>query len=198
MKGRCTRSGSAELLTPEEYLAQERTAEHRSEYFNGVVVAMAGGTFEHAVIAGEIFFRLRNQLEGRPCFVFGENMKVRIDRANLFRYPDISALCGPVMLHDRERDAYCNPTLIIEVLSPSTARVDRGEKFALYRLLDSLIEYLLVAQDAPSAELFRKLPNGTWITQTFTALEDVIALESIGASLRLGDVYSKVPLAPSE
>jgi len=185
----------AELLTPEEYLAQERTAEFRSEYFNGVVVAMAGGTLEHSVIATELIYQLRRQIEGRPCLVFNSDMKVRVERANLFRYPDISALCGPVMLHDRERDAYCNPALIVEVLSPSTAAVDRGEKFALYRLLDSLVEYLLVAQDAPRAELFRKLPDGTWITEAFTSPEDVITLDSIGASLRLADVYSKVALS---
>ena len=158
---------------------------------------MAGGTFEHALIAGEIYRRLANQVEGRPCLVFGENMKVRIERANLFRYPDISALCGPVMLYDRERGAYCNPALIAEVLSPSTAAVDRGEKLALYRRLDSLAEYLLVAQEVPHAELFRKLANGVWTTQTFTAPEDIIVLESIGASLRLADVYAKVTLPPT-
>lgn len=182
-----------ELLTPEEYLAQERAAEFRSEYFNGLVVAMAGGTMIHDLITGEIQRRLGNQMEGRPCNVFTSNIKVRIDRANVFRYPDVSALCGPVLLHDRERDACCNPALIVEVLSSSTAKKDRGEKFVIYRLLDSLVEYLLVEQATRRAELFRKLPDGRWTAQTFTAPDDVIELTSIGASLRLADIYSKVP-----
>ncbi len=184
----------AELLTSEEYLVQERAAEGRSEYFNGLVIAMAGGTMDHALIAGEIQYRLRGQIEGRPCLVFNSDMKVRIDRANVFRYPDVSALCGPVLLHDRERDAFCNPALIVEVLSSSTAKKDRGEKFALYRLLDSLVEYLLVEQKSQRAELFRKLPDGRWTTQVFSEPDDLIELASIGATLRLADVYSKVPV----
>ncbi len=174
---------SAELVTAEEYLVQERAAEFRSEYFNGSVVAMAGGGMDHALISCEIVYRLRNQFEGRPCMVFNSDMKVRIDRANAFRYPDVSALCGPVFLHDRGRDAFCNPALIVEVLSSSTAALDRGVKFAIYRLLDSLVEYLLVEQESRRAELFRKQPD------------DVISLESVGATLRLADIYAKVPPA---
>lgn len=179
-----------ELLSPDQYLEQERAADFRSEYFNGRIVAMAGGTIEHSLISTKILRLLGNQLDGRPCHVFNSDMKVRVDRANLFRYPDISALCGPILLHDRSRDAYCNPTLIIEILSSSTAPSDRGAKFALYRLLDSLIEYVLVEQESHRAELFRKQADGKWTTRIFTSDDDIIPLDSIGAELRLADIYA--------
>ncbi len=187
-------SRSADLPSPAEYLARERVAEHRSEYLNGVIVAMAGVTFAHDIISGNVQRHLGNQLADRPCFVFSSDMKVRIERANLFRYPDVSAVCGPVLFHDEVQDAYENPTLIVEVLSPGTERYDRTEKFALYRLLDSLTEYLLIAQDRCHAELFRSQPGGQWTEQTYTSPEDFIILESIGCTLRLGKLYEKVPL----
>ena len=183
-----------EIFTPAEYLARERTAEEKSEYLNGILVAMAGNTFAHDVIKGNIARFIGNQLAGRPCHVFTSDMKVRIERANLFRYPDVSALCGPVQFHDGEKDAYENPSLIVEVLSPSTARSDRAAKFALYRFLDSFAEYLLVAQDRTHAELFRKQPDGQWTTESYTAPADLVTLESIGCTLRLVDIYDKVPL----
>ncbi|MEO8350948.1 MAG: Uma2 family endonuclease [Chthoniobacteraceae bacterium] len=182
----------AEILTPEEYLEMERAAEERSEYVNGIVVAMAGGTFEHDIIAGNIQRSLGTQLRDRPCYAFTANMKVRIDRANVFRYPDASALCGPVLFHDQTRDAYCNPGLIVEVLSPGTERYDRTDKFALYRMLDSFTEYLLVAQDRREAQLFRKQPDERWTEQTFTQPEEIVVLESIASSLHLSDIYDKV------
>ncbi len=187
-------SRAADLPSPVEYLARERAAEHRSEYLNGVIVAMAGVTFAHDIISGNVQRHLGNQLADRPCFVFSSDMKVRIERANLFRYPDISAVCGPVLFHDEVHDAYENPALIVEVLSPSTERYDRTEKFALYRFLDSLNEYLLIAQDRCFAELFRSQPGGQWTEQTYTSPEEFIILESIGCTLRLGKLYEKVPL----
>jgi Uma2 family endonuclease len=182
------------IFTPEEYLARERAATERSEYVNGVIVAMAGGTFAHDLIKSNVKRLIGNQLVGRPCFVFSSDMKVRIDRANLFRYPDASALCGPMQFHDAEQDAYGNPALIVEVLSPGTERYDRTEKFALYRFLDSFIEYLLIAQDRREAQLFRREPDGQWSSEIFTGPHETIALESISCTLRLGDLYDKVPL----
>ena len=187
-------SRSADLLSPAEYLVRERAAEHRGEYFNGVIVAMAGVTFAHDIISGNVRRHLGNQLADRPCYVFSSDMKVRIQRANLFRYPDVSAVCGPVLFHDDVQDAHENPALIVEVLSPGTERYDRTEKFALYRFLESLTEYLLIAQDRCHAELFRCQPGGPWTEQTYTAPEDFIILESIGCTLRLGHLYEKVPL----
>ena len=187
----------ADLISAAEYLERERAAETRSEYINGVIVEMSGGTMAHDIIAGNIFRLIGNQLVGRPCRVFTSNMKVRIERANLFRYPDISALCGPVALHDSIGDVYLNPSFLCEVLSPSTEAYDRGEKFALYRLLDSFVEYLIAAQDRHCVQLFRRSRRGGWESTEFTEPDDVITLESIGCSLRVADIYDKVEIPPA-
>lgn len=188
-------SRTADLLSPADYLIRERAAEQCSEYLNGVIVTMAGATFAHDIIAGNIQRHLGNQMAERPCYVFSSDMEVRIQRANLFRYPDISAVCGPVLFHDDVQDAYENPGLIVEVLSSSTERYDRTEKFALYRFLDSLTEYLLVAQDRYYAELFRRHLESQWTEQVYSEPNDLIVLESIGCTLRLGKLYEKVPLS---
>lgn len=181
-------------LTPEEYLLQERAAEFRSEYWNGLVEAMAGASLEHNLLKHNIEFLLGSQLRNRPCFVFSSDMKVRVKSANLFRYPDISAVCGPVDFFDEERDVYHNPALIVEVLSPSTERYDRQRKFALYGLVESLGEYLLVSQDGTELELHRRGPDGRWTSATYTDPEAVVTLESVGCELRLSEVYAKMEL----
>jgi Uma2 family endonuclease len=174
------------LLTPEEYLERERRAELRSEYVNGEIRAMAGGTWNHAHAA------LAVQLRGRPCTVAGSDMKVRIDKANVFLYPDISGLCGPILNHDKSRDAYCNPSVIVEVLSPATEAYDRGPKFALYRLLDSLFEYLLVRQDRIEVEVFTRGGDGCWTSVIYNEPADRIDLRTLDCSLTLADIYERV------
>lgn len=183
-----------EILTADEYLRIERLAETKSEYVNGQVYAMAGGTVRHNLIAGNIYRRIGNQLEKRPCMIFNSDMKVRIDKANAFRYPDFSGLCGPILHHDGEQDAYCNPALIVEVLSPSTAAFDRGEKFILYRLLDTLVEYLLVRQDRMEAELFSRESTQQWSSVIYNEASDVIAVKSLNCTLTLEEIYDKVSL----
>ncbi len=181
-----------EIMTADEYLRIERLAETRSEYVNGKVYAMAGGTIRHNLIAVNICRRLGNQLEKRPCMIFSSDVKVRIDKANAFRYPDLSGLCGPILHHDDEQDAYCNPSLIVEVLSPSTAAFDRGEKFVLYRLLDSLLEYLLVRQEHMEVELFSRESTQQWTSVIYNEASDVIALKSLNCTLTLEEIYEKV------
>ncbi len=180
------------ILTADAYLRIERLAETRSEYVNGKVYAMAGGTMNHHRISGNIYRRLGNQLERRPCEVFHSDMKVRIDKANAFRYPDLSGLCGPILHHDGEKDAYCNPALIVEVLSPSTEVFDRGDKFNLYRLLDTLMEYLLVRQDRMEAELFTRESTQQWTSVLYNEAADVIPLKSLNCTLTLEEIYDKV------
>ena len=181
-----------DILTADEYQRMERLAEVRSEYVNGRVYAMAGGTMNHQRISGNIYRKLGNQLERRPCEVFNCEVKVRIDKANAFRYPDLSGLCGPILHHDEEQDAYCNPALIVEVISPSTAAFDRGEKFVLYRLLDSLLEYLLVRQDHMEVELFSRESTQQWTSVIYNEASDVIALKSLNCTLTLEEIYEKV------
>jgi Uma2 family endonuclease len=180
------------LFTAEEYLRLERDAEFKSEYVNGNVYAMAGAKVNHNRIAANVLRNLGNQLRSRPCEAFGSDMKVRIDKANAFRYPDISALCGPILFHDQVQDAYCNPSVIVEVLYPSTEILDRGEKFTLYRLLDSLIEYVLVRQDRVEVEVFTRDDEGRWTSIVYNEGADSFVLSCIGCSLSLAEIYEKV------
>ena len=180
------------LFTAEEYLDRERVAETRSGYVNGQVFAMAGGTLNHNRIGRNISNSLSSQMRTRPCEVFGSDVKVRIDKANAFHYPDISGLCGPILYHDNRKDAYCNPAIIVEVLSPSTEAYDRGEKFTLYRLLDSLFEYILVRQDRVEVEVFARGSDGCWTSIIYNAPGDSFQLRTLNCTLTLGDIYEKV------
>jgi Uma2 family endonuclease len=180
-------------VTPEEYLHAERLAEAKSDYLNGIiVVAMAGAKYRHNLVVVNVLGEIRNALRGKPCIVFGSDMKVRIEKANCFRYPDVSAVCGPIDFHDSVEDVYCNPQLLCEVLSDSTRTLDRREKFAEYRLIDSFTEYLLLEPDRMEAELHRKGADGRWTCATFNNAEEMLELESLGISLRLGNLYDKV------
>lgn len=181
-----------DILTADEYLRRERLAETKSEYVNGQVFAMAGGTVRHGRITANISRKIGNQLEKRPCEVFNSDVKVRIDKANAFRYPDLSGLCGPLIHHDGEKDAYCNPALIIEVLSPSTEALDRGEKFNLYRLIDTFVEYLLVRQDRMEVELFTRESTQQWSSVIYNEASDMVSLRSLNCTLTLEEIYDKV------
>lgn len=180
------------MFTSDEYLAQERLAEFKSEYVNGEVTAMAGGSSNHDAICQNIGQLIGVQLRERPCRVFTSNFKVRIDKANTFRYPDVSGLCGPVLYHDKTHDAYCNPAVIFEVLSPSTEAYNRGEKFRLYRLLDSLFEYILVRQDRVEVEVWTRGGGGVWTSVIYNERTDSFRLRTLDCSLTLGDIFEKV------
>jgi Uma2 family endonuclease len=180
------------LLTVEEYLERERVAPFRREFVNGTVVAMADGTANHQRIAGNIYAVLRAQLRSRPCEAFTSDLKVRLDKANAFRYPDVSGLCGPILYHDKTRDAYCNPAMIVEVLSATTEAYDRGEKFMLYRLLDSLFEYLLVRQDRMETEVWTRGGDNRWTSVIYNEPSDIITLKTLSCTLTLADIYEKV------
>src|SRR5262245_46847116 len=129
-------------VTPEQYLVLERKADFKSEYLNGYIIAMAGASREHNLIAGNLHGELRSQLKGRPCETYVSDMRVFIDRTGLYTYPDIVAVCGEARFQDDGVDTLLNPTVIVEVLSDSTERYDRGRKFGHYRQLPSLREYV--------------------------------------------------------
>lgn len=179
-------------LSPHEYLDIERLAETKSDYLNGIMVAMAGARYRHNLVAGALNRLIGNAFVDRPFIAFGSDMKVRIEKANVFRYPDTSALCGPIDFYDATEDSYHNPAFIGEVLSESTRRIDRNEKFAEYRLLDSFREYLLVEPDEVMAELHRKDGDGRWTVEVFQNLDDEIHLESIDVVIGVKDLYAKV------
>jgi Uma2 family endonuclease len=180
------------MVSAEEYLRRERAAETKSEFVNGEIVAMAGSTQNHNEICGALYASIRQQLKGRPCRVFSSDFKVRIERANVFRYPDVSALCGPVLHHDNVRDAYLNPSVICEVLSPSTEAYDRGPKFTLYRMLDSLFEYVLVSQDRIEVEVWTRGTEGVWSSVIYNAPGDSFTLRALNCTLTLADIYEGI------
>lgn len=177
-------------LSPREYLERERLADYKSEYYDGEVFAMSGGTRNHSLIATNVSTSLNLALRGSGCLVFNSDLRVHIPEAGLYTYPDVSVVCGEERFLDDEQDTLVNPVLVVEVLSPSTERYDRGQKFAFYRALGSLREYVLVAQDRPSVEVFRKNDEGRW--ELYEAQGGAVALASVGCTLRLEDLYAGV------
>src|SRR2546428_721678 len=183
------------LFTPEEYLALEREAEYKSEYIAGQVVAMSGVSREHSLINGNLVRVLSSQLLDRPCEVHASDMRVKVgakvNARSLYTYPDIAVVCGDAQFEDDQVDPLLNPTLIIEVLSPSTEAYDRGAKFGYYRRLPSLREYMLVAQDKMLVEHFVREDDGWLLTET-TDPDAVVRLPSIGCEVPLAEVYRKI------
>jgi Uma2 family endonuclease len=180
-----------EYVTPEAYLEFERHSETKNEYFGGEIFAMAGASMEHNQITLNIAGLLRNQLRGRTCQAFASDMRVKVPTSGLYTYPDVVVACGEVQLEDRRRDTLLNPTLIVEVLSDSTAYYDRGEKFAQYRRIDSLQEYVLVSQDRFRVERYIRRGN-EWVLTEFSDPLGSLALESIDCNVSLADVYERV------
>lgn len=180
------------FVTPDEYLAVEREAETKSEYVDGVVFAMTGAHINHVRVVTNLSRELSTLLLARPCDVLSNEMKVRIQESRNFFYPDITILCNEPHFHDDRRDIILNPLLIIEVLSKSTEAFDRGAKFQAYQSLESLQEYLLIAQDKPVIEQFVKRSDGKWIYAATIGKESSLELPSIECSLSLSAVYDKV------
>src|SRR5215207_10481506 len=179
-------------VTPEEYLAAERLSETRSEYLDGGVYPMTGGTANHIRIVSNITTELNTQLRGRRCDVFPVDMKVRLPDLQKFFYPDVTVVCGELQYHDERKDIILNPTLVVEVLSPSTEAFDRGAKFQAYRTIESLKEYILVSQERPQVEQYVSDGDGKWTYSSTPVLGSALALPSIECTLNLNAVYDKV------
>lgn len=180
------------LITPEEYLSRERHAEHKSEYVAGEIFALAGASERHNLIVGNVFAGLHAQLRQRPCKVYASDMRVKVQATDLYTYPDVVALCHEARFDDNQQDTLLNPMLIVEVLSESTERYDRGKKFAHYRKLESLQEYVLIAQDTYHIEHYIRQPDNQWLLSESDNVQDTIHLPSIDCHLAVADVYDKV------
>ncbi|HEX7999070.1 MAG TPA: Uma2 family endonuclease [Pyrinomonadaceae bacterium] len=178
-------------LTPEEYLAVERKAEYKSEYVDGVMYAMSGATFKHNVIVANVIIELGQQLKGRPCRALPSDIKVRVPDSRKYFYPDVSVVCGEPQFQDERADVILNPTLIVEVLSESTAAFDRGEKFQAYQQLAALQEYLLISQDKILVEQYVRQAREKWTYMAVVGLEGSLALPSVECTLSLGAVSDK-------
>jgi Uma2 family endonuclease len=193
------------LFSSKEYLTWERQAEAKHEYYRGEIYAMAGATRKHNLIAGNVLGVLHLQLRKRPCEVYPSDMRVKITPTGLYTYPDVVVVCDRPQFDDDERDTLLNPTVLVEVSSPSTEDYDRGDKFAHYRTLASLVDYLLIAQERLHVEHYQRQPGGAWLLREYRALDQVVEIASIGCQLTLADVYQKVtieatviPLRPSQ
>ncbi len=183
------------LLTPVEYLLQERRAAFKSEYYQGETFAMAGATREHNLIVGNLVREVGNGLKGRKCEVYPSDMRVKITASGLYTYPDVTIVCGVPEFEDDEGDTLLNPTVLFDVLSDSTEAYDRGTKSAHYRRLPSLKEYVLIAQDQPSVERYVRQPDGGWVLREYTRLEETVALDGIPVQVPMSEIYRQVTLS---
>lgn len=195
-------------LTPEQYLELDRAAEFRNEYHDGVMYAMSGGSFPHAIIIGNLTGIFWSALRKGPCAVSPTELRVRLAPRRSYVYPDMVVACEPREFADDQKDTLLNPSLIIEVLSPSTEAYDRGLKSARYRMVPSLGEYALVWQIEPRVEIYRRQTEGQWLFSEFIGLEATAEFTTLpGGTVRipLAEIYDKItfealpePTSPSE
>lgn len=179
------------LITPQEYLDLERKSEIRSEYIDGEMFAMSGASERHILIVANLQGEIWSQLRGKPCKVYPTEMRVKVSPTGMYTYPDIAALCGKAELEDAHVDTLLNPSVIIEVLWDSTEAYDRGEKFAHYRRIDSLREYVLVSQNKIRVEHYRR-DGDEWILSEISGADAVLPLESIDCHVAVSTIYEKV------
>ncbi len=185
-------SAAKTKLTVEEYLAFERASESKHEYFDGDVFAMTGGTPAHSLIASNFIREAGNALKECLCVVYTSDLRVKVNPSGLYTYPDITIVCGEQLFDDELRDTLINPTVIVEVLSKSTASYDRGPKSKHFRRVESLQALIFIEQESPAVEIYRRQPDGNWILSDATELTESIAIEPIGISIPLAEIYRNV------
>jgi Uma2 family endonuclease len=179
-----------DALTEDQYLAIDRAAEFRSEFLDGEMVAMSGGSMRHAQLGTNLIAELALALRDTACQAFTSDLRVRVS-ARMYTYPDVSVVCGKAVLADNREDVLLNPTVLVEVLSPSTEHYDSGLKFRHYRGIESLTDYILVDQDQVRIEQYTR-GNGTWTLRDHQRPEDELRIESIGVSLLLAHIYQRL------
>ena len=182
-------------MSPGEYVDLERKSEIRSEYIGGRMFAMSGASRRHSLIVGNLHGEIRSQMRGRRCEVHANDMRVKVSPTGMYTYPDIVAVCGEARFEDEHVDTLLNPTVIVEVLSESTEAYDRGEKFAHYRRLETLREFVLVAQDKIRIEHFRR-EGEEWILSEVSGPDATLHLGSIDCHAGLAFIYEKLELNP--
>ncbi len=189
-------SAVPKLITAEQYLVQERQATFKSEFFGGEVFAMAGGSPNHSLIAANFAGEARELLKGRPCNVFNSELRVKVNASGLYTYPDASIVCGELQFDDSQEDTVTNPIVLVEVLSESTEKYDRGAKSGNYRKIPSLMELVLISQYEPAVERFTRQENGGWLLIDSREMSDELRLESVGISIALSELYRGVNFRP--
>ena len=179
-------------LSPEEYLSFERNADCRHTYYRGEIFAMGGASPAHNLIVTNTVRELSTQLKKTPCRVYANDMRVKVDSAGLYTYPDLVIVCGEQQFDDAQKDTLLNPKVLIEVLSDSTEAYDRGEKFELYRSLASLTEYMLISQNKPHIDHYVRQADNHWLLSAAGGLDARIKLGAISCELALSEVFDKV------
>lgn len=185
------------LYSFEEYIALEELSDEKNEYFDGHILAMAGGTPRHGALQARTALLLGQQLLRGPCLPYAADLRVRIQATGLATYPDLSVVCGPLLRDPSNKNTAINPTVLVEVLSPKTERYDRGEKFDHYQQIPSLKEYVLVSTRTEKVEVFHRNDDGSW-RYTRAGPGEIARIEAIGASLVVDDLYEGIPEEPEE
>jgi len=183
-------------LTVAEYLARERTAEFKSEYYRGETFAMAGASRQHNTAKENLIVELGIRLKGSPCRTYSSDQRVKVSATGLYTYPDIAIVCGKPEYDPDDPDTLVNPVAIVEVLSPATEGYDRGAKFRQYQQLASMREYILVSQEEPVVERFVRQPDGTWVLTVVAGLAGEVALATVPVRVLMADIYNGVEFPP--
>lgn len=181
-------------MTPEEYLEAERKAEFKSEYWGGELYAMAGGSYPHGVIIGNLCSELRQALKGTSCIVTPTEVRLRVS-GGLYTYPDLMVVCGEPSFADDQKDTLLNPKVIIEVVSKSTEAYDRGAKLTEYRGLESVQEYVLVSQYQPRVERFGRHSSERWFLSDCVGMDAICEFESLKCEIAMAEIYYNVTFA---
>jgi Uma2 family endonuclease len=182
-------------ITPEQYLAIERRAEKKSEYYGCEMFAMSGASEPHNILTVNVSSELRTQLRGRPCRSYASDMRIKVSAAGLYTYPDVIAVCGERTFDDAQHDTLTNPTVIVEVLSPSTELYDRGKKFEMNSRLENLSDYILISQDKPRVEHFARQGDRNWLLSVADDLGAVLTIASLDCAIALSDIYENLDFA---
>jgi Uma2 family endonuclease len=181
------------VFTIKDYLDYERFSTERHEFLDGNVYAMAGENPKHSTICYNLYGITHNQLRGKNCRGFSPNMKIATNERGLYSYPDLAIVCGEPIYHDQKSDVLLNPTVIFEVLSPSTENYDRGEKFLRYtNFIETLNDYILISQDEPFIEHYQKQENGGWEKFEIRDLDAILEIVSIDCRISFSELYELV------
>ena len=176
-------------VTPADYLSMERKSQHKHEYWQGEVFAMSGASWNHNVIARNLNTIVLPFLKGKPCSMFGSDLRIHIPENTLYTYPDFSIICGVPETTDEEQDTVIKPAAIIEILSPTTKSYDRGDKFNLYRQIPTLQEYILIDSETVSVEHFIKTNVHEWVLTEWKDITQSFTIKTVGMPVALQELY---------
>lgn len=179
-----------------QYLEHESRTGEKHEYYRGELFAMVGGTPRHALIAANFLGEATQLLKGNPCIAYTGDLRIKVESADLYTYPDASIVCGELKMDSDLPNTVLNPTVLVEVLSDSTERYDRGQKSAFYRTIPSLQALVLISQDRPLVECFTRHLSGGWLLTDARQLDASLVLEPIGISIPLSELYRNVQFDP--